>query len=164
MKYLITFQDSGAVVQPEEPSRPSYGIGDLPARAADWFEYDEYVTIEWDSNTGQIRVCHPMEGRAKAREIAQPFSVYRKHVKTSTYGSSQTYLVSIYSDGVHTCECKSWFFENSNFQGCKHIEAVLEENRHGAGKVWEILDHDDRQEFRVAQTRLYDTRPESSNG
>lgn len=164
MRYLITFKDPDAVVQIDgRQGEFSYSIIDLPKKASDWFNAGEYVTLEWDSITKQIQVIYPEKEQTRHR-VFKPLSVYRKNIKTSSW-DYKTYQVSIYSDGTHTCECPSWFFNNSrSSEKCKHIQTILDNDPYAGGHLWEMLEYDDREEFKNAQTRLYDTRPKNSDG
>ena len=164
MKYLITLKDSNIHVEPAE--KPAWWHGDttlraLPETGQAFFEHHEYLTVEFDDQTGQMRVWHPNESQPiDARTAPQPFSVYRKYIKSMNWREDKSYQVSIYSDGHNTCECAAWFFFDKQ---CKHITAILE-NAPFYGQVWEKLQHDDREDFKESQSRLYDTRSENSDG
>ncbi len=165
MKYLITLKDSNIHVEPSQ--KPTWWHGDtsinaLPETASQFFEYGEYVTLEFDDLSNQMRVCHPKEG---ARDVAFPhgLSVYRKWINSSDWRESKTYQVSIYSDGHHTCTCPSWFYKADSKGGCKHIRAILSADPYN-GTLWEIIDSDDREEFGKEQSRLYDPRSKDGDG
>ena len=170
MKYLITLKDSNIHVEPSE--KPTWWHGDtsirsLPAIGREFFEHDEYCTLEFDSDTLQMRVWHPGENRGTALRMRQPFSVYRKFVKSRSgdwRDREKTYQVSIYSDGLHTCECASWYFGNTRgLNECKHVEQILIESPY-MGAVWEILTDDDREDLRESQSLLYDKRTKNGDG
>jgi hypothetical protein len=163
MKHLITLKDTNIHVEPEQ--KPAWWHGDtslaaLPQAGQDFFEHGEYLTLEFDDVTGQMRVWHPEESKTAAIQVALPFSVYRKYMAGSNWRDEKTYQVSIYSDGLHTCECPADFFHPGN---CKHITSILE-NAPYMGELWEILENDDRPSFREKQSGLYDTRPKDSDG
>ena len=158
MKYLITFKDPDFAVQ-----GAGGGLTSLPVKAAPWFEFDEYLTIEWDSQTLQMRVCHPSESLAvvipSGETVASELRVARLHVMGD---SRKFYDVALYTDRAHTCTCPSWFFGNTRhgLGWCKHILTAMESHRDSeqAAIVWEDTTHDDRDQFRKDQALIYDTR------
>ncbi len=164
MKYLITLKDSNIHVEPDE--KPAWWHGDttlraLPRAGQDFFEHNEYCTLEFDDVTGQMRVWHPSESVAVGI-VTQALSVYRKFIKSETnWRDDVTYQVSIYSDGHHTCTCPAWFFFPA--KQCKHITTILEKSPF-TGQLWEILKGDDREEFKKVQSGIYDSRTENSDG
>ena len=154
MKYLITFKDPDKAVQ-----GPDGGFVDLPAEAEAWFEYGEYVTLEWDSDTRKMCAIYPTR---KLRQ-APPTPASELRVAWMTVRSgSKFYDIGIYTDRAHTCTCPSWFFGNTKHAlgWCKHIrEAVADLQdapRHTI--TWVDTTHADRIKFKEDQTRFYDGR------
>ena len=163
MKHLITLRDSNIHVEPAE--KPAWWSGNttlsaLPQAGQDFFEHHEYLTVEFDDITGQMRVWHPRESHEVAVIFPPGLSVYRKYINGSNWRDEKTYQVSVYSDGHHTCTCPAWFFHPGD---CKHITAIID-NAPFTGQLWEKLESDDREEFRKEQSGLYDTRPEDGDG
>lgn len=177
MKYLITFKDCDAYAQrggagghmayQQATSGPSDDIVTLPVPAREWFPDDEYVTLEWDSDTKQMRVVHPTELPGEVQiPIGRELYVKRQQFRSGSFrdheGGVRTYTVSLYSDGKHTCECPAWYYRagNTGFnRECKHIHAVLHDYqidiRVRNFENWELRKDDDRQRFEEDQTRFY---------